>query len=87
MSLLRCAIWLCIYWRKVNEVHLPIFIIVVSDAPLSLRAIAPPALKECTPTRSGVIPACVRSRFATAFLRCCIMSVWDICPHVFVELL
>ena len=45
-SLLRCAIWLCIYWRNVREVQRPIFIIVVSDAPLSLRAIAPPALKE-----------------------------------------
>ena len=56
MSLLRWAIWLCIYCRKVSERHLPCFMMVVSLNPCSFRAIAPPALSECDPTSSGVIP-------------------------------
>ena len=67
-STLRWAIWLCMYWRKVSDVHLPIFIIVVSLTLLSFRAMAPPALRECTPTRSGSIPALCRSSCFIVFL-------------------
>lgn len=56
MSLLRCAIWLWMYSRNVSDLHRPCFMIVVSLWPVSLRAMAPPARRECTPTRSGAIP-------------------------------
>ena len=68
MSLLRCAIWLCIYCKKVRDVHLPIFIIVVSDSPCNFRDMAPPALSEWTPTRSGFIPDLLSCNVSTAVL-------------------
>ena len=74
------------YCRKVSDVHLPIFIMVVSGAPFSFSAMAPPALKECTPTKSGVIPDFSRLSVLTAVLKCLIMSVWVTWPHVFVLL-
>ena len=79
------SIWLPMYWRNIRDVNVPIIIVVVSDAPLNLKTIVPPALKGCTPTRSGVIPACMSFRFETAFLRCCcIMLVCEIRFQVFV---
>ena len=56
------------YWRKVSDVHLPIFMIVVSLAPCSLRAMAPPALSECTPIKSGLMPVVDSCRSCTARL-------------------
>ena len=44
------------YRRNISDVHLPILKIVVSEAPLSFRDIAPPALQEKTPTKSVVMP-------------------------------
>ena len=63
------------YCKNVREVHLPIFMMVVSEAPFNFSAIAPPALKECTPTRSGVIPDVSILRFDTVLLRCLSISV------------
>ena len=74
-SVLRYTIWLCMYCRKVKDVHLPTFIMVVSGDSLSFSAIVPPTLKEWTPTRSGVIPDFSRLSVDTAILRCLIMSV------------
>jgi hypothetical protein len=43
-----------IYVRYVNDDHLPTRIIVLSDAPLSFIAIAPPARRLCAETRLSV---------------------------------
>ena len=42
--------------------------IVMSFDPVSFGAMAPPALRECTPTRSGSIPDLWSLRVVTAFL-------------------
>jgi len=46
--------------------HLIIFMMVVSLSPCNFRDIAPPAWRECTPTRSGLIPAFSSSRIRIA---------------------
>ena len=46
MSFPRCAIWVCMYIRKVRDDHRPIFMIVVSLCPCIFRAMAPPARRE-----------------------------------------
>ena len=50
------SIWLCMYICQVLDDHRPIFWMVESLYPMSFRAIAPPALRECDPTRSGSMP-------------------------------
>ena len=49
------AIWLCIYCKKVRDVQHTIFIMVVSSQPFRFSAIAPPAQRECAPTKSGLM--------------------------------
>ena len=66
-SLLRWAILLWMYSRKVRDVHLPVFMIVMSLVPWSLSAMDPPACRECIPIRSGSSPPLWRSRFLTAW--------------------
>ena len=76
---LRCAIWLCMYWRKVRPDHLPIFIIVVSSEPVSLRAMAPPARSECAPTKSASIPLSCKSSVLTVcrmLVIICLLVIW-----------
>ena len=84
-SWLRWAIWLCIYSRKVSDDHRPIFLIVVSASPMSLRAIAPPARKEWTPMRSGSIPLRCKLRVCAAFRTVCNISGGVIGTHLFVS--
>eukprot|EP00957_Ditylum_brightwellii_P085692 6518827-Ditylum_brightwellii.AAC.1 len=55
------------YMRKVRlDQHLS-FMIVVSLCLVNFKAISPPAYRECTPMRSGSIPALYRSKFCTAY--------------------
>ena len=56
------------YCRNVMEVHRPCFFIIVSATPCSLRAMAPPARRECTPMRSGSIPFSCRLSSVTQCL-------------------
>ena len=81
---LRWAIWLCMYWRKVRPDHLPIFMIVVSSAPVSFKAMAPPARREWAPTRSASMPLLWSLRALTACRRPSIMCLLVICVHVLV---
>ena len=71
----RCPIWLCMYWRNVRPDQWLRFIMVVSDSPWSLSAIAPPARSECTPTMLGSIPLLSRRKVLTLFRMPDIMSV------------
>ena len=73
-SFMRCAIWLCMYWMNVIDIHLPCFLIMVSETPWSLSAIAPPARKECTPMRSGSSPFSFSLRVRTAVRMPVLMS-------------
>ena len=63
----KLAIWVCMYWNQVAEDHRPIFWIVVSVSPWSLRAMAPPAWRECVPIRSGSMPWCCSLRYCAPF--------------------
>ena len=80
---LRCAIWLWIYCKKVRPDHRPIFIIVVSSAPVSLSAMAPPARRECGPTRSASMPFLCRCSAFTALRKLVVICRLVICDHVF----
>ena len=71
ISLVRWEIWLWIYCKNVIDVHLPCFWMMVSKTPYILSAIAPPAQREWTPTRSASMPFLCR-------LSCC-MLVWTPC--------
>ena len=80
-SLLKWAIWLWMYIRKVREDQRPIFMIVVSDCPCNFNAIAPPARSECTPMRSGSIPALSSCSSLMACRSAVLMSVDVTCFH------
>jgi hypothetical protein len=56
-------------------VHWPCFWMMVSATPCSLSAIAPPALRECTPMRSTSMPFLCSSSCLTACLRPTLMCV------------
>ena len=73
-NVLKWEFWLWMYWRKVRDLHLPCFMIVVSDAPFIFIAIAPPARSECTPTKFGAIPCFFSLRLLIDFLIHDIMS-------------
>lgn len=74
-SLERCAIWLWMYCKNVIDVQRPCFLIVVSETPWSFSAIAPPARREWTPTRSGSMPFLCSSRVFTDALTADL--IWD----------
>lgn len=71
----KCAIWLWMYWRNVMDVQRNCFWIMVSETPCSFCAIAPPARRECTPTRSGSMPFSSNLRVFT--LTCTPCLIWD----------
>ena len=79
-SFVRWEIWLCMYCKNVIDVHLPCFWMIVSETPLSLSAIAPPARREWTPTRSASIPFLCRFSSLTLVLTpCCICAGVTVC--------
>ena len=74
-SLLRCAIWLCMYCRNVRDLQHPCFTVVVSDPPFNFIAIAPPTLCECTPASFDKIPCFSHFLVLIACLMCMIISI------------
>ena len=81
-SALKCAIWLCMYCRNVRDVQRPCFIMVVSLSPVSLSAIAPPARREWTPTKTGLIPDRWSLRLRTAIRMVVRKLVAVTCVHL-----
>ena len=68
--------------RNVRDCHRPCFMISVSVKPCSFMAMAPPARREWTPTRSGSMPFLERSS-STIVLRMCLIRSWEFtCFHV-----
>ena len=72
---LYSAIWSWMYIKKVSEDHRPIFLMSSRSAPANLRAIAPPARRECDPTRDGVMSLLCKPNSRTAALMACRMSL------------
>eukprot|EP00957_Ditylum_brightwellii_P118263 9019957-Ditylum_brightwellii.AAC.1 len=70
MSLDRCAICSCMYMRNVRLDHRPCFMMVVSEWPCSLSAMAPPAQSEWMPTNSGcdILGFCATLKHAQEFI-------------------
>ena len=75
ISFPRCAICAWMYMRKVRDVQRPCFMIVVSSRPCIFMAIAPPARREWTPTRSASMPCFSRPISLMTFFKVVRISV------------
>ena len=62
------------YCRKVTERQHPCFWMIMSETPWSLRAMAPPARRECDPMRLGSMPFLCNFRALAAYLITALMS-------------
>ena len=76
----RCTIWLWMYCKNVSDVHLPIFMMVVSSYPCNFRAIAPPARNEWVPTSSWWI-ACFSSINCFVAARTSLIMSFDVMAY------
>ena len=79
----RCPILIMYVHKEVMLDHLPIFMMVVSLSPYNCKDIAPQAQRECTPTRSGLIPVFssfrVQIAVSIAVMRSSGMTITNLC--------